>query len=672
MLLFIIAVLVLNSNNTLNSQGVIINTPLEKRIENSSYVVEGKVIDKSCVWDHDFKYIYTVNTVLILNKIKGNIENDTINIITPGGIVGYEKIEVFPSLSLRINDIGMFILNKRNIRFEKEMNSFQKFIPEYSRLSFIKYNPDMLSAYDDFINYPDIKRDIYDKLTSMGLRFDNKLDSYVYKKTKQRSPDAVSISSFTPTTITAGTQSILTISGSDFGSSQGSGKVEFRNADNGGSGYMSPIASEYVSWSNTQIKVEVPSGAGTGDIRVTNNSGSSDVSSTDLTVTYNLTNVNYDGEKYRPNLVNADGSGGIEFVFYTDFYNNANAMGAFTRALDSWRCSDGTGVYFVDGGSSNVDQAANDDVNIIRFDNGSELPSGVLGRTSVYWNGCSTGGGPINWYVKELDIVFDDNAGGGAYSWNFDEADGSTSGSEYDFESVAVHELGHGHQLGHVIDASQVMHYSIANGQEKRSLSSIDLDAGNDVLDYSSGVCNKPAMSTYVCTTQPIDLVYFEGETDFDNIKLSWGFDNINALDHVDVLKSTNGTDYSIVKTFANINYDRDFEYLDQSKTRENYYRLQYVDTDGIIKNSKIIFIYNDKINNDVEIKIYPNPAKNIIYIENIDLKNSTCTFFNSKGEILKELKSVQSIDISSYPTGIYFIKITTPSITIVKKVYKL
>jgi len=667
MTLYFIAVIVLFSNYVLISQGMMVNTSLEIRIENSFYVIEGVVIDKNSTWDADFKSIYTINEILILNKVKGIISSDTIEIITPGGIVDNEKIEVYPALKLYRNDAGLFILNKINIKLEKEKNNFQKFKPEYSKLSFIKYNLDDLSAFDDYNIYQDIERDIYGKLISMGLKFENNLNYIIEQKMRLRSPNTVSISSFSPPTITAGTQSELTIYGSGFGSSQGNGKVEFRNSDNGGSGYMGPISSEYVSWSNTQIKVKVPSGAGTGDIRVTDDSGSSDVSSTDLQVTYNLTNITYNGEKYRPNLVDADNSGGIEFEFYTDFYNDADAMGAFGRALDSWRCSDGTGVYFEDGGSSNTDEAADDDVNIVRFDNDDELPAGVLGRTKVYYSGCGSGGVVDLWFVPEIDMVFNDNGGGGGHPWNFDEADGSTAYNEYDFESVAVHELGHGQQLGHVIDASQVMHYSIANGQEKRSLSSDDLDAGNDVLDYSSGVCGMSDMSTYACTSQPLNLIYFNAGFNDKSIKLIWGFDNINDLDHVNVLKSLDGLNFYTLKCLRNDNVD--FVYYDRSPTKDNYYKLMFIDTDGLIKYSKIVFVFNEKVNNDI--KIYPNPVQDVIQIENNERENSILTLINSKGDILKNWRAVESIDMKGYPAGVYFIKITTPSKSIVKKVYK-
>ena len=45
-------------------------------------------------------------------------------------------------------------------------------------------------------------------------------------------------------------------------------------------------------------------------------------------------------------------------------------------------------------------------------------------------------------------------------SWYFGA--GTIADEEIDFETVALHELGHGHQLGHVINSSNVMHYTIA------------------------------------------------------------------------------------------------------------------------------------------------------------------------------------------------------------------
>ena len=670
-LLFLLATGVfLMNTGLLSSQGLMINSTLKKRIANSDFIIEASVISKYCTWDTNQKNIYTINTVLVKNRIKGILQSDTINIITPGGIVDNMKQEVFPSLNLKLNDTGLFFLNAGSIQPEIKINPFAYFKPNYSKLSFVKYNNENLSAKDAFNYYPDIERDIYGQLKSAGLNFDNILKTFLKPKSMVRSPNAVSITSFSPSTITAGTQSTLTITGTGFGATQGNGIVEFRDADDGGSGYVSPIASEYVSWSDTQIKVKVPNKAGTGDIRVTDDSGNSDVSSTDLSVTYDLINTTYNGNSYRLNMVDADGSGGIEFVFQTDFYNDANAMGAFKRALNSWRCSNfgGTGVYFVDGGSSTVDEIADDDVNIVRFDNGNELANGVLGTTHNRFTGC-TSGGVIKWFVSEIDMVFNDVPYTG-YTWNFDEADGTTSSSQYDFESVSVHELGHAHQLDHVIDNTQIMHYSISNGQEKRNLSQDDLDAGNDVLNFSSGVCGKSDMQVYTCTSQALKLLAFDATLQNNNIVLNWDFDDIFDLGKVELQKSKNGIDFYTI--YSSDDKKIDFSYIDSDLYRENYYRLAYYDINDMVDYSKIVFVYNKNFQNANEITVYPNPFVNFIKIEGFDKTNDYCTLTDSEGKVLKQIHSNGKIDLSTFPAGFYFLKIKTPEKSTIKKLVKI
>jgi hypothetical protein len=68
------------------------------------------------------------------------------------------------------------------------------------------------------------------------------------------------INNINPLTIHGGTGEMLTITGSGFGNNPGSnGKVYLRNADNGGDTHIPLDAYDIESWSNTQIKVKVPS-----------------------------------------------------------------------------------------------------------------------------------------------------------------------------------------------------------------------------------------------------------------------------------------------------------------------------------------------------------------------------------------------------------------------------
>ena len=104
----------------------------------------------------------------------------------------------------------------------------------------------------------------------------------------------------------------------------------------------------------------------------------------------------------------------------------------------------------------------------------------------------------MRWHVSEMDIEFDSTR-----NWYF--GTGSPASNQFDFESVATHELGHGHQLGHVRDNAKVMHFSISNGQRKPELVATDIAAGNYISNKSitTAVCNRNSMIAGLCPSIP-------------------------------------------------------------------------------------------------------------------------------------------------------------------------
>ncbi|MBW8050951.1 MAG: hypothetical protein FVQ77_11560, partial [Cytophagales bacterium] len=292
----------------------------------------------------------------------------------------------------------------------------------------------------------------------------------------------VSITSFAPGTISAGTKSVLTIDGSGFGTGGPTSTkyVEFRNADDGGATYVKPITSEYILWTDAQIQVEVPSDAGTGTFRV-RNGGSTGTSPSSLTVTFSYLNVTSGGLTYQPDHIDDNAAGGYTWRMFTDFDANAGANNAFLRALETWRCA--TYINWDVGAVTTVDNIASDGINICRFDNGGELPAGVLGRATSRWTACDPGGG-YEWWVYELDIVFDDGT-----AWDFTPP---ATCSNFEFEAVALHELGHAHQLGHVIDGADVMHYAVGCGAATITLNANNTAGGNAVMANSTAANNCP------------------------------------------------------------------------------------------------------------------------------------------------------------------------------------
>ncbi|SFU27901.1 Por secretion system C-terminal sorting domain-containing protein [Pustulibacterium marinum] len=495
---FIVFLMLMIGGNAF-AQELTYEIPLEEMVSNSDEIVEGSVIRKQSFWDQGKANIYTLNTVEVYKVFKG-ISVDTITVVTLGGAVDLQAQEVHPSLQLETDELGLFILKSNDVTFETP-SDYPTFSSYSASQAFFQYdltNDEVLNPYHSFSS---ITNDFYNEIKGFtGKAYQDvkrvRIASSIAHQKAQKVWNTSAITGFTPTSASAGTHTLLTISGTGFGTETGT--VQFRNSDTGGTTYTSALDSQVITWTDSEIQVEIPAQAGTGNIRVVTSSSSNLVSSENIIITYAESNVQYNPSTeliaFQTQHVNDNFLGGYTWQMYTDFADNTAANNAFMRAFNSWVC--GTEINWTVGANTIVNQIAADGVNVIRFDVGSELPNGVLGRCTSRYAGCFIDFASMSWYVSELDIVFD-----AAINWNYAEEDPSFS--QYDFESVAVHELGHGHQLLHVIDSNAIMHYSITNGETKRDLSIDDIAGGTDVQARSTTTapCTQTSATTLDCPT---------------------------------------------------------------------------------------------------------------------------------------------------------------------------
>lgn len=495
------------------AQELMIEVPLSTQVQSSSQIIEGKVISKTSFWDDNHHNIYTVNTIEVYKVFKGQTISETLEIITPGGSVGNNSEVVTPSLTLNVGEVGVFMLHENNISITNG-TSQNKFKPYASSQGFYKYDLKTNNVFNPFMSREGISTVFHNNITALTnnpniIEVSNFDAQLVYNNSiaNRDANGAIGITSFSPTTLNGGVRDLLTINGIGFGNTQGT--VNFRDANFGGSQYFTALDTQIVSWTDSQIVVEVPSRAGTGDIQVVTSFDFTTTSNTDLTIFYSQINPANDTDAFQSQHVDLNGSGGYTWQMETSFEANAAANASFTRAFDSWVCT--TGINWEIGAATTVDVIAADEINIIRFDNGTELPEGVLGRCTSRFDACGNFASPggIDVFVNELDIVFNDVFTGdfSVLSWEF--GPGTATGFEVDFESVAVHELGHGHQLAHIINSGEVMHFSIANGQNSRDLGASDIAGANNVMNrnLNSPVCSEEAMTASTCSSLGIDEV---------------------------------------------------------------------------------------------------------------------------------------------------------------------
>ena len=463
---------------------------LEKRTNKSEVVIEGQVVGKQCVWDKNKLSIYTLNTIEVFKVFKGTVRLDKIILATEGGVVGLEALSVSPSLEIRKGEVGIFLLKEHTTQFEAGTDVYK---PTASVQSFLKYDLNNYKALDYTVSYPTIYYDLYPEITSIT----NESYSVTKPFNTIRSGDGItplappSITSFSLDTLTSGTGTELTINGSNFGFARGSGKVGFKDANFGdGRFYYSPTGWSYVSWSNSQIKVRVPSRAGTGVVEVVNTAGETGESKDELVIDWGHLNIVYplsvsDTPFYELSHINDNSQGGYTWQMHSNFSSKQDAVSSFLRSLEEWRCE--TGMNWEVGQNTTIDSANRDNVNVVTF---TSFGDSRLGVCYSRYSGCFINNRQsMQWFVNELDIEFDST-----YAWYY--GTDKPGFAQYDFQSVTTHELGHGHQLAHVRDNSKVMHYSLTNGQRNANLVTSDVAAGNYISNKSTAnaSCTQSAM----------------------------------------------------------------------------------------------------------------------------------------------------------------------------------
>lgn len=485
------------------SQGhFLAKVPLSDQVSAAKVIAEGKVVSKKSYWDKGKKNIYTVHTVDVSKSYKGSIAQQ-LHIVTRGGTVGLQAMVAHPNLSLEKDASGVFVAEA----FPLELEGFSSSVPLYRTIGvsqgFYRYDKSDGSVINPFENFSKHET-LDDTLISLTRQVPKQLKTVNYFEVKKKltlqanAVAATAITSISPTQIAAGNKSVLTINGSGFGSSIGT--VRFKNADDAGATTEDALETQIVSWTDTQIKVEVPGKAGSGDIEVeTSGGGSKDqisglvITHSYITVRHSDANVNGGKEmEYRPHHVASathNGSsigdfdnGAYLFKYHTDFKSNSAAVTSFEDGFDPIVC--GAGIDFkISTATTTVKTPAVDNINSISFD---AVQTGVLGQATGYYQGYyvynNLGSIDYIYYsIREIDYVFDQSQ-----TWDFD-LDGNTTLSEYDFNAVVRHETGHAGGLRHVIDSQKLMHYSLPTGPHKSTTSNSMFTPIQDKITYDKG-----------------------------------------------------------------------------------------------------------------------------------------------------------------------------------------
>lgn len=683
---FFLLLLLLSVNTFAAENCQLIPITIAERARHAQLIVEGEVVSQQSFWDARHENIYTSNIIKVYKIFKGTVSAQQLEVITEGGAVGLEMHVFSSALKLKQAQQGIFFLAEQEKLKSTPGNQYVSTRAYSDQQGFIGYNLQRGTARDPFNAYGSVQ-EVYSAITGktgVNYRVVSENTQLVEAASKAQARDlkilaAAAITSFTPTTASAGTRTVLTINGSGFGATRGTGSVGFRNADDGGTTFIEPLPVDYVSWSNTQIRVRIPSAgedggaAGTGEIRVTAADGSVATSAAQLIIPYAYINFEYEGTAAQPILVGMNSEGGYTISFAPSMRASLAPREGFRRAMNSWICN--TNVNWqLDQGTS-LETSASDGLSIIRFAPGSDVGERTLARTISRYQGCQNRqSGAIEWSVSEFDMEI--NAG---ISWEY--GPGAPAGNRYDYETVVLHELGHAHQLGHVIfPRNAVMHYAVELRALYRDLSAADIEGGNMVI-ANSLVQSRVALATGCNSSTPFvlktdgdcaiasEITSFTAEfnTSGTVVNVAWTTSSTRNLDYFVVQRSENGTDWNDIGT-VDATGSNQYTFADiATLPRTSYYRLQAVYTTG-----ENLFSYRVRVINPNDLRrliAFPNPINQeaqMLQLEyiveessevSIQLYDYTGRLYRDLNLTFTDLNAPVTVDVRDLAAGMYILK---------------
>ena len=164
----------------------------------------------------------------------------------------------------------------------------------------------------------------------------------------------------------------------------------------------------------------------------------------------------------------------------------------------------------------------------------------------------------------------------------------------------------------------------------------------------------------------PVEILYFYGEKENENVRLDWQTATELNNSHFDVEWSKDGISFEKigkVEGRGTTNEVQFYDFLHLSPILgENYYRLKQVDLDGPEGSGEYTDIIQITFDTEksITINIYPNPAAHYLKIESDDLIGEMIQVFNVNGQLVKEFQHqslVTNLSITNLPSGTYFVK---------------
>ena len=671
----VIAFLLLSVSGNALGQCMVSPVSLTQRVNQSAYIIQGKVTEQRCYIDATTGSVNTLNKISVNAWLKNYQNRNEVYLITLGGVLGNRATKVFPSLQVTSGSEYIFLLVKENKKTGD--NDFRTQLPDQLQLmSYADAQGAIIyqkEGYRDMFAKKLMKEEIlFQQIANICNQhpvFTSNKENDTPKKLAPPIPQCpipAQVFLF-PDVTNAGTVDSL-----DFVSlwdENCAGTPYFTGTDPAHPfAYISVYSDIFYNPVTGFITLKIPEEVGTGPFYepVTNT-----ISPFTVNYSHHAIYSNYSGfsqvTRQRYYLRNINGLGGYSFLYNNTFNSNTAAANAFSRAIVTWRCT--TGVNIRKGGTTAIATVAADGSSVVMFDN--TLPAGVFARTTSQYNGAATGTCNLFntvWYMSETDFQFNDPPKAG-FTWQY--GPGVPVATQYDFESVCLHELGHAIGLAHRNAVGQVMNYTIAAGASSRLPFVYEIEGVVKRLSYSTvPTCFNPAgsgtpMIPANCAL-PVTMGTLTGKRiDKNTNQLNWNtYQEINNQGF-SIQRSANGQNFTtidFVQGAINSTTEKNYVYKDlQAGEMPWFYRLLITSLDGQTKNSTTVYIPGYK-NTDWKVWVTEKENGINVYRNPSIIDQGTFQLFSSSGQLVlaKTINSSSAIiPVNNFPKGMYYYRLS-------------
>jgi hypothetical protein len=184
-----------------------------------------------------------------------------------------------------------------------------------------------------------------------------------------------------------------------------------------------------------------------------------------------------------------------------------------------------------------------------------------------------------------------------------------------------------------------------------------------------------PAYNNKNYTVVPIDLRYFSGENQNNEVLVSWAFAS-QSVNVIELEKSFNARDFTSIASFIDAipPQSSTYSFLDKSpfKNENNlffktvYYRLKQIDANHIFEYSKIIMV---KETNEIGLVYANSTPKSYQFTPKGVTVPQAFSIVNVAGQVMMngQVKDTDAVDIRRLPAGFYCLNIQSIKIKFLK-----